>query len=198
MACRCNNKKFEERLNEAINNIQDKLRDKDSNNIFFLTLFELPYIFCDGKLIAGFCCNESMSSEKIGTSELLRQPLNTLHLTERVIKNDRFVELLRDISLTGKDLKGPLFAAPGLYEINNNARKKKKFFDYLGLIPVAGKPSWGQYNESDKARVKFYILKFHLLNSNIHLYIIWSNGQSQNHRCLKERYKLFGTVNLIV
>lgn len=187
---------FNKRLREAQRNIQDRLKDKELNNVFFLTLFEMPYIFCDGKVIAGFQSKHSkkpQKGKKINIGTLSNQPLNTLHLTERVIKTDRFKDdILPKVFLNGHASKQILDAGPGWYEVTYS--EKTKLLNYLGLIPVAHDPTWGQYKESDKAKIKVYALKIELKNSDCHLYIIWSDGTSQEHSCLKERYNQLSSV----
>lgn len=190
------NELFNERLREAQRNIQDRLKDKELNNVFFLTLFEMPYIFCDGKVIAGFQSKYSkkpQKDKKINIGTLSNQPLNTLHMTERVIKTDRFKDdILPKVFLNGHASKQILDAGPGWYEVTYS--EKTKMLNYLGLIPVAHNPTWGQYKESDKAKIKVYAFKIKLKNSAYHLYIIWSDGTSQEHSCLKERYNQLSSV----
>ena len=85
--------RFNHRLIKAKERIDKKLTDKELNNIYFLILYELPYIFCDGKVLAGFIGDKptkEVSIEGLTDYSLRRQPLNTLHLTERVIPDDRF------------------------------------------------------------------------------------------------------------
>lgn len=89
--------RFKERLDTALERIRNGLVDKEVNNIFYLILYELPYIFSDGKIVGGFFKTSSKQPE----GELIDQPLNTLHLTERVIEKDHFDEILSTFKVNG-------------------------------------------------------------------------------------------------
>lgn len=191
--CECSLRDFTNRLLLSINNIKNKMEDKESNNLFFLTLYELPYIFCDGKVIAGF-------RNKIKTSDiqksLIAQPLNTLHLTERVIEHDRFnekilekskVKRLNDSSCVEFDIEK--ITRPDVYEVIRNKDDKFNLLNYLGFIEAPeNKRMWGQYLREEKNAVKIYLYIVRI-NKDLCLYIFWSDGTSIKHSCLMNKHK---------
>lgn len=130
---------FQKRLDKAKRRIKERENDKEINNIFFLILFEMSYIFSTGRAIAGFKENnwEPKSDEQEG---LIKQPLNTLHLTERVIQTDHFDELLcYKINLTNGQTKSALISEayklqPGAYQISQkNKALYSKLFNSFGI-----------------------------------------------------------------
>lgn len=184
--CNCKMLLFDKRLTQSTENIRNKSTDKELNNLFFLTLFELPYIFCEGKILAGFLEKESNHS-KNGTY-LMDQPLNTLHLTERVNNGDHFEKIIESLHIINNDggIKA-LDAKSGSYEIVEKTVNGKCLLDYLGLIPVTKEPSSWQYLENQKDEVKIYLFKFDI-NEKYSLFIIWSDGTSHEHTCREDRY----------
>lgn len=130
-------KKFNDRLIQSKNKIIEKLKDNEINNIYFLILYELPYIFCDGKVLAGFI--NQPSENDVSTSidlnqhkySLKRQPLNTLHLTERVIKNDHFEKILKKLK-SSSEISLRQFK-DGYYKIDKLSVDGKNLLDYLGI-----------------------------------------------------------------
>lgn len=122
----CSCKELKNRLEKSRERILQKLEDKDLNNIYFLILYELPYIFSDGKILAGF---DALPED----GKLIKQPLNTLHLTERVIKRkkgfirDHFKTILNAFTCGGKRLSN---VNDGTYQVDTYESNDYDLIEY--------------------------------------------------------------------
>lgn len=133
MTSNSHTERFNYRLIKAKERIDRKLTDKELNNIYFLILYELPYIFCDGKVLAGFIGDKptkEVSIEGLTDYSLRRQPLDTLHLTERVIKDDRFELIMHKFKYHDVSLRQ---LNEGHYEITELNAEGINLLDYLGI-----------------------------------------------------------------
>lgn len=128
--------RLKKRIEISKSSIRFWSNEKTLGNIYSILLYELPLIFSEGKVIAGFELQEHEEEEKVYTStigdfRLKQQPLNTLHLSERVILRDHFKDLISQLRKEHKE--GSHYSE---YKYNDEFiinEKRRKIADYLGI-----------------------------------------------------------------
>ncbi|OPY80200.1 MAG: hypothetical protein A4E65_01550 [Syntrophorhabdus sp. PtaU1.Bin153] len=170
---------FQKRIDRSRKRIQDRLDDKEINNLYFLILYELPLIFCEGKVIGGFEI-PSLVSNPEDESNVINQPLNTLHLSERVIKadtGDRFEAILRRFGLKDKPSKP--------YVMSFRDEDEREFLlDYLGVTKEE------TANRFFKSAVYLFVFDVNQENRE-RLYVIFNHKDDLNEECIEAVYGAF-------